>query len=177
MFGSINQWRRIRIQTRRFLFDPFKLGFKALTGHEKTCSKSTSIIMKPSPLNKVRKTIYVFVERGYMDVYGSIWRYIRIYEPTCSTLFLFRLIECPLVRRWYLFSLFGGPLVRHCFVSLFGSPFFRLCCVSAFLRVYRPREVSHFCLMKFHVECRQNHVWGYIFDPSYDHIYKTNTFL
>ena len=27
-----------------------------------------------------------------------------------------------------------------------------------------------FCLMKFHVECRQNHVWGPIFGPSYDHM-------
>ena len=29
-----------------------------------------------------------------------------------------------------------------------------------YMEVYRPREVSHFFLLKFHVECRQNHVWG-----------------
>ena len=29
-----------------------------------------------------------------------------------------------------------------------------------------------FCLIKFPFECRQNHVWGPIFDPSHDHIYK-----
>ena len=29
-----------------------------------------------------------------------------------------------------------------------------------------------FCLIKFAVECRQNHVWGPNFDPSYEHIYK-----
>ena len=26
--------------------------------------------------------------------------------------------------------------------------------------------------MKFHIECRQIHVWGPFFAPSYDHIYK-----
>ena len=30
--------------------------------------------------------------------------------------------------------------------------------------------------MKFHVECRQNHVWGPIFDLSYDHICKCDHF-
>ena len=29
-----------------------------------------------------------------------------------------------------------------------------------------------FCLIKFPFECRQNHVWGPIFDPSYDHFCK-----
>ena len=28
------------------------------------------------------------------------------------------------------------------------------------------------CLAKFHVECRQKHVWGAIFGASYDHIYN-----
>ena len=52
--------------------------------------------------------------------------------------------------------------------------------------VYGPQEVSHlstglgrwliFFLVKFPVECRQNYVWGPIFDPSYDHIYKCDHF-
>ena len=33
-----------------------------------------------------------------------------------------------------------------------------------------------FFLIKFPVEWRQNHVWGPIFDPSYDHIYKCDYF-
>ena len=28
--------------------------------------------------------------------------------------------------------------------------------------------------MKLPVECRQNHVWGPIFVPRYDHFYKTH---
>ena len=28
------------------------------------------------------------------------------------------------------------------------------------MRDYRPWEVSHLFSLKFHVECRQNHVWG-----------------
>ena len=35
-----------------------------------------------------------------------------------------------------------------------------------------PGGISFYCLVKFPVECRQNHVWGPIFGPSYDHIYK-----
>ena len=35
-----------------------------------------------------------------------------------------------------------------------------------------PGRISSFFLMKFPVECRQNHVWGPIFGLSYDHIYK-----
>ena len=43
--------------------------------------------------------------------------------------------------------------------------------------VYKSREVSHFFLIKFPLECRRNHVWGPIFDPSYDHIQKTYIFV
>ena len=68
MFGSINPWRCIIFQTRRFFFDPFKLGFKASTGHGFTCPKSTVIIVKPSPLNKVQKPLTVSVERVYICV-------------------------------------------------------------------------------------------------------------
>ena len=32
-------------------------------------------------------------------------------------------------------------------------------------------------LIKLPVEWRQNHVWGPIFDPSYDHIYKSIHFV
>ena len=36
-----------------------------------------------------------------------------------------------------------------------------------------PGRYLIFFLTKFPVECRQNHVWGPIFDHSYDHIYKS----
>ena len=42
--------------------------------------------------------------------------------------------------------------------------------------VYKSREVSHFFLVKFPFEWRQNHVWGPIFDPSYDNFYKCDHF-
>ena len=35
-----------------------------------------------------------------------------------------------------------------------------------------PGRYLIFFVVKFPVECRQNHVWGPIFDPSHDHIYK-----
>ena len=40
------------------------------------------------------------------------------------------------------------------------------------MEVYRPGRYLIFFLVKFPVECCQNHVWEPIFDPSYDHIYK-----
>ena len=43
--------------------------------------------------------------------------------------------------------------------------------VLMYMEVYGAREVSHL-FAKFPVECRYNHVWGPIFDPSYDHFYK-----
>ena len=36
-----------------------------------------------------------------------------------------------------------------------------------------PRRYLIFFLVKFPVEWRQNHVWGPIFDPSYDHVFKS----
>ena len=42
--------------------------------------------------------------------------------------------------------------------------------------VYKSQEVSLFFFIKFPFECRQNHVWGPIFDPTYDHIYKYDYF-
>ena len=35
-----------------------------------------------------------------------------------------------------------------------------------------PGRYLIFFLIKFLFECRKNHVWGSIFDPSYDHIHK-----
>ena len=32
-------------------------------------------------------------------------------------------------------------------------------------------------LIKFPIECRQHHVWRPIFDPSYDHVYKSVHFV
>ena len=48
--------------------------------------------------------------------------------------------------------------------------------ILKYMEVYTPQEVSHFFLVKFPVECRQNHVWGPIFVPSYDHIYQSMYF-
>ena len=39
-----------------------------------------------------------------------------------------------------------------------------------------PGGISSIFLVQFPVECNQNHVWGPIFVPSYDHFYK-NTLL
>ena len=44
------------------------------------------------------------------------------------------------------------------------------------LRVYWVGRHPFFFLVKFHVECHQNHVWGCIFGRSYDHIYKNMYF-
>ena len=44
-----------------------------------------------------------------------------------------------------------------------------------YFEVYGGRYLIFF-LVKFPVDCRQNHVWGPIFVPSYDHLYK-NTLL
>ena len=40
-----------------------------------------------------------------------------------------------------------------------------------------PGRYPIFFLIKLPFECRQNHVWGRIFDPSYDHIYKNVHFV
>ena len=37
--------------------------------------------------------------------------------------------------------------------------------------VYTSREVSRLFSYQIPVECRQNHVWRPIFEPSYDHFY------
>ena len=39
-----------------------------------------------------------------------------------------------------------------------------------------PGKYLIFFLIKFPFECRQNHVWGPICDPSYDHFYKCDHF-
>ena len=39
--------------------------------------------------------------------------------------------------------------------------------------VYKSREVSHLFSHQISRRMHYNHVWGSIFDPSYDHIYKS----
>ena len=40
------------------------------------------------------------------------------------------------------------------------------------MRSTNPGRYLIFCLIKFPFECRRNHVWGPIFEPSYEHIHK-----
>ena len=66
-----------------------------------------------------------------------------------------------------------NPLFRHSFFSTFlGSTFSTLFFLLFFWRSTGPGRYLIFFLVKFPIECRQNHVWGPIFGPSYDHIYK-----
>ena len=44
------------------------------------------------------------------------------------------------------------------------------------MRSINPGRYLIFFLIKFPVELRQNHVWGPIFEPSYDYIYKCDYF-
>ena len=44
-------------------------------------------------------------------------------------------------------------------------------CFEVYGGLQAPGGISFF-LVKFPVECRQNHVWGLIFDPSYDNIHN-----
>ena len=44
------------------------------------------------------------------------------------------------------------------------------------MRSTNPGRYLIFFLIKFPFECRQEHVWGPIFDPSYDHILKNKHF-
>ena len=54
---GVGGWGNCNIlQLGRFFFHRLTGDYLRATGLEKTCSKSTSVIMKPSPLNKVRKT-------------------------------------------------------------------------------------------------------------------------
>ena len=39
-----------------------------------------------------------------------------------------------------------------------------------------PKRYLIFFLIKFPTECHRNHVWGPIFDPNYDYIYKCDHF-
>ena len=39
-----------------------------------------------------------------------------------------------------------------------------------------PARYLIFFLVKVPFECRRNHVWGLIFNPSYDHFYKCDNF-
>ena len=62
----------------------------------------------------------------YLKVFECILKYMKVYEPTCSTLF---------------------------FSNFFWVHFFVIDLFSAFLKVYRPWEVSYLFLIKVHVEC------------------------
>ena len=44
------------------------------------------------------------------------------------------------------------------------------------MRSRNPGRHLFFFLVKYPVEWRQNHVWGPIFDPSYDNFYKCDHF-
>ena len=65
-----------------------------------------------------------------------------------------------------------NPFFRHCFFSILWDSLFRHCFFSFFEGLQALGGIYFLFLMKFHVAWRQNHVWGCIFDPSYDHIYK-----
>ena len=45
-----------------------------------------------------------------------------------------------------------------------------------YVRSINPGRYLIFSLIKFPFECYRNHVWGPIFDPNYDHIYKCDYF-
>ena len=44
------------------------------------------------------------------------------------------------------------------------------------MRFTNPGRYLIFFLIKFPVECHQNHVWGRVFDSIYDNIYKCDYF-
>ena len=84
---------------------------------------------------KVYKVIW-----RYMEVYEGIWRYLkvydvflRIYEPTFSTLFFFNFLGV------------------H-FIDIVFSTFFE--------GLQALGGISFLFLMKLHIECRQKYVWG-----------------
>ena len=70
-----------------------------------------------------------------------------------------------------------NPFVRHCCFQLcWGSTFSTQ---FLFQLVWRSTGTERYLilfLVKFPVDCRQNHVWGCIVDPSYDNIYKNMYF-
>ena len=45
-----------------------------------------------------------------------------------------------------------------------------------YMRPINPGRYPIFLLIKFPFECHRNHVWGPIFDPSYDHFHKCEQF-
>ena len=58
-----------------------------------------------------------------------------------------------------------------------STPKFPILKILKQMRSTNPGRYLIFFLIKFPVECHQNHVWGPIFEPSYDHIYKKRIFL
>ena len=69
----------------------------------------------------------------------------------------------------------AGPLgtrVMTIFVFYVSAQIFNIEYFEVYGGLRPPGRYLIFFLVKFPVECRQNHVWGPIFGPSYDHIYK-----
>ena len=73
------------------------------------------------------------------------------------------------------FGMPGSPSYDHLCVSCWPS-FFQFLIYEGIRGVTGPGRYLIFFLGKFPVECRKNHVWGPIFDPSYDHIHKCDLF-
>ena len=68
--------------------------------------------------------------------------------------------------------LFGGPLLPIVFFRLLEGPLLPIVLFQLFWRSTGLGRWLIFFLVQFPVECRQNHVWEPLFDPSYDHILK-----
>ena len=67
----------------------------------------------------------------------------------------------------------GGPPGRRVmtiFVFYVSAQIRNIEYFEAYGGLQAPGGISFLFLVKLPVECRQNHVWGPIFDPSYDHI-------
>ena len=68
----------------------------------------------------------------YMKAYECIWRYVKVYKSIWTHLFDI-----------FVFQLFEGLPWRHCLFLLFWGSTCSTLFFAAFLKVYRPREVSH----------------------------------
>ena len=73
----------------------------------------------------------------------------------------------------------GDPIRPHScpflgFLSILPTPILKN---FNYMKSINPGRYPIFLLIKFPFECHRNHVWGPIFDPSYDHIYKSVHFV
>ena len=67
----------------------------------------------------------------------------------------------------------GPPRIPFMTICVFYvNPQIPILKILKHMRSTNPGRYLIFLLIKFPFEWRQNHVWGPIFDPSYDHIYK-----